>query len=134
MITAAHHELAARHLEGEVREGLRRVALVLAVDEAGVRVVLLELALDEVLDEVDRPARAPREHEDVAVEEVDGLGRQPAVELLGVVLGGHLQLDIVVGRLLRDAFLRHCPGRKPAFLAVKRPARPYKSPIQNRFT
>ncbi len=26
---------------------------------------------------------------------------------------------------------RHCPGRKPPFLAVKRPARPYKSPIQN---
>ena len=25
-------------------------------------------------------------------------------------------------------------GRKPPFLAVKRPARPYKSPIQNRFT
>ena len=28
----------------------------------------------------------------------------------------------------------HCPGRKPAFLVFKRPARPYKSPIQNRFT
>jgi hypothetical protein len=27
-----------------------------------------------------------------------------------------------------------CPGREPAFLAVERPARPYKSPIQNRFT
>jgi hypothetical protein len=28
-----------------------------------------------------------------------------------------------------------CPGRKPAFLVFKRPARPYKSPIQqNRFT
>jgi hypothetical protein len=24
-----------------------------------------------------------------------------------------------------------CPGRKPLFLAVKCPARPYKSPIQN---
>jgi hypothetical protein len=28
----------------------------------------------------------------------------------------------------------HCPGQKPAFLVFKRPARPYKSPIQNRFT
>jgi hypothetical protein len=28
----------------------------------------------------------------------------------------------------------HCPRRKPPFSAVKRPARPYKSPIQNRFT
>jgi hypothetical protein len=27
-----------------------------------------------------------------------------------------------------------CPGRKPPCLAVKRPARPYKSAIQNRFT
>ena len=27
-----------------------------------------------------------------------------------------------------------CPGRKPAFLCVKRPARPYKSPIQNVFS
>jgi hypothetical protein len=26
-----------------------------------------------------------------------------------------------------------CPGRKPPFMAVKRPARPYKSPTQNRF-
>jgi hypothetical protein len=25
----------------------------------------------------------------------------------------------------------HCPGRKPAFLVFKRPAHPYKSPIQN---
>jgi hypothetical protein len=27
-----------------------------------------------------------------------------------------------------------CPGRKPAFLVFKRPARPYKSPIQNGFS
>jgi hypothetical protein len=27
----------------------------------------------------------------------------------------------------------HCPGRKPPFSAVKRPARPYKSAIQNGF-
>jgi hypothetical protein len=33
-----------------------------------------------------------------------------------------------------DPDRRHCPGRKPPFSAVKRPARPYKSPIQNRFT
>ena len=29
---------------------------------------------------------------------------------------------------------RPCAGRKPPFSAVKRPARPYKSPIQNRCT
>ena len=28
----------------------------------------------------------------------------------------------------------HCPGRKPPFWAGKRPARPYKSGVQNRFT
>ena len=27
-----------------------------------------------------------------------------------------------------------CPGRKPSFSVVKRPARPYKSAIQNRYT
>jgi hypothetical protein len=32
-----------------------------------------------------------------------------------------------------EAF-HHCPGRKPLFLAVKRPARPYKSAIETRFT
>jgi hypothetical protein len=30
--------------------------------------------------------------------------------------------------------LASCPGRKPPFLTVKRPARPYKSAIENRFT
>jgi hypothetical protein len=30
--------------------------------------------------------------------------------------------------------VRHCPGRKPPFWAVRRPARPYKSPIQNVFS
>jgi hypothetical protein len=43
---------------------------------------------------------------------------RPAVE--AVVGGRALHLD--------------CPGRKPQFLAVKRPARPYKSAIENRFT
>ena len=28
----------------------------------------------------------------------------------------------------------HCPGRKPPFLVAKRPERPYKSAIENRFT
>ena len=27
----------------------------------------------------------------------------------------------------------HCPGQKPPFLVFTRPARPYKTPIQNRF-
>jgi hypothetical protein len=33
-----------------------------------------------------------------------------------------------------DALATDCPGREPPFLAVQRPARPFKSPIQNRFT
>jgi hypothetical protein len=37
---------------------------------------------------------------------------------------------LVVGRQRRQ----DCPGRKPPFLAVKRPARPYKSAIEKRFT
>jgi hypothetical protein len=42
--------------------------------------------------------------------------------------------DIVVGHLVEDALGPvHCPGRRPPFSAVKRPARPYKSAIQNRF-
>ena len=42
----------------------------------------------------------------------------------------------VTGELLEvglPGLARHCPGRNPPFLAVKRPARPYKSPIQTRF-
>jgi hypothetical protein len=42
-----------------------------------------------------------------------------------------LQPEQARASLLR---LAHCPGRKPPFLAAKRPARPYKSAIQNRFT
>ena len=47
-----------------------------------------------------------------------------------------------VPRLLRPVVRRHvpallvavlCPGRKPPFSAVKRPARPHESAIQNRF-
>jgi hypothetical protein len=38
-------------------------------------------------------------------------------------------LAVVVAGDLAD-----CPGRKPAFLVFKRPARPYKSPIQNGFS
>jgi hypothetical protein len=36
----------------------------------------------------------------------------------------------------REALLRPaaCPGQKPSLWAVKRPVRPYKSAIQNRFT
>ena len=37
-------------------------------------------------------------------------------ELAPLVAGGHL---------------RDCPGRKPPFLAVKRPPRPYKTAMQN---
>ena len=33
-----------------------------------------------------------------------------------------------------ESFMTIYPGRKPPFLAVKRPARPYKSAIQKRFT
>jgi hypothetical protein len=33
--------------------------------------------------------------------------------------------------VVAGALLVHCPGQKPPKRAVKRPARPYKSPIQN---
>jgi hypothetical protein len=29
---------------------------------------------------------------------------------------------------------RHCPGREPPLFAVKRPARPYETAIEKRFT
>jgi hypothetical protein len=51
--------------------------------------------------------------------ELGGLG--PAEGAVANPLGG-----LVV------AARAHCPGRKLPFLAVKRPARPYKSPIQHR--
>ena len=37
-------------------------------------------------------------------------------------------------RAERDDDLRPCAGRNPPFLAVKHPARPYKSAIENRCT
>jgi hypothetical protein len=48
------------------------------------------------------------------------------------------QLDLLLrGRRVLDTVLllrRACPGRQPQFWAVKRPARPCKSPTQNRLT
>jgi hypothetical protein len=38
------------------------------------------------------------------------------------------------GGALAAASAAHCPGQKPPFLAVKRPARPYKTAIQKQFT
>jgi hypothetical protein len=50
-----------------------------------------------------------------------------ALASLGVAEGAHR-------KWVRDPVDRdHCPGRKPPFWAVKRPARPYKSPTQNGF-
>jgi hypothetical protein len=40
--------------------------------------------------------------------------------------------EVVLGLLVLLLFL--CPGRKPPFLAVKRPVRPDKSAIKPRFT
>ena len=58
-------------------------------------------------------------------------------------LGHHLAAAANVGakRLVREGLrsldepglLVRCPGRKPPFFAVKRPARPYKSAIEKRF-
>ena len=48
-----------------------------------------------------------------------------AVEPVGVVLVGVLRDELEGGPL---------PGPETAVLAVKRPARPYKSAIENRFT
>ena len=39
-----------------------------------------------------------------------------------------------VGLLHAGEVVVRCVGRKPPFLAIKHPARPYKSAIQNRFT
>jgi hypothetical protein len=46
------------------------------------------------------------------------------------------ELDALVRhpKILPLVRLTYCPGRNPAFLTVKRPARPYKSTIENRFT
>ena len=77
-----------------------------------------------------------------ALEAGDELGLVGRAELLGrrrhllvpVLLldGRHRALDVGHARvdpllLLRPA----CPGQKPPFWAVKRPARPYKSATQN---
>ena len=44
------------------------------------------------------------------------------------------ELDVRGGGDRAEGVVRHhCPGHKPPFLAVKRPARPYKSAIENRF-
>ena len=45
-------------------------------------------------------------------------------------LGVHVRQ--VHGEVHRKA--DHCPGKKPPFLTVKRPARPYKNPVQNGFS
>ncbi len=67
-------------------------------------------------------------------------------ERVVVRLGDVLALDLAIlvqvehregklGRLGRGNFFVHCPGRKPPFLAVKRPARPaYKPAIERRCT
>ena len=78
-------------LEGEVAEGLRRLATDLAVDEARVGVVLDVVAVDEVLDVKERPLVAFVELVDAHHEDVDLLRRVVAVELLAPQLGIHLR-------------------------------------------
>jgi hypothetical protein len=60
----------------------------------------------------------------------------PAADKLLVLLLDVLVQHKVAARGVRP--LLHapadCPGRKPPFSAVKRPVRPYKNPIQHRFT
>jgi hypothetical protein len=55
-----------------------------------------------------------------------------------VVRVAHRQVKVKGEREAEDRDDHHCPGRKPQFLAAKRPARPYKNTckntIQNRFT
>jgi hypothetical protein len=45
--------------------------------------------------------------------------------------GGPVVGALVVVEEVGVLGVEHCPGRKPPFLAVKRPVRPYKSTIQN---
>ena len=45
---------------------------------------------------------------------------------------GYLMAHVGQAAVLEHA-VDHFPGQKPPFSAVKRPARPYKSPIQNEF-
>ena len=61
--------------------------------------------VEKSLDEVDRAPGALVHLEREAEEEVDALRRQPLVELVAVELRGHLELDVVVGGLLRDPAL-----------------------------
>ena len=42
--------------------------------------------------------------------------------------------DVAAGEAVLPVQPGVCPGRKPPLLAVKHPARPYKSAIRNRFT
>jgi hypothetical protein len=56
---------------------------------------------------------------------LDGVKRGPTGPL------GPLELAALDVACVRGG---HCPGREPPFLAVKRPARSYKSAIQKRFT
>jgi hypothetical protein len=48
--------------------------------------------------------------------------------------GGAVALAVREQRLQLGPPPADCPGRKPAFLVFKRPARPYKSPVQNGFS
>ena len=69
---------------------------------------------------------------------VTRLGLQSHRQSMRRVAGPHLLLRRSADQSSSSSIVltrsRNCPRRKPPFLAVKRPARPYKSPIQNRFS
>ena len=62
--------------------------------------------------------------------------RLKLAQLLGQLgVFSHFDDHVLAGLdLLAAAERRHCPGRKSPFLAVKRPARSYKTAIENLFT
>jgi hypothetical protein len=58
----------------------------------------------------------------------------PKANLHPLDLGFDLLLEVLLFLAQFIKFPLHCPGRKPAFLVYKRPARPHKSAIENLFT
>ena len=100
-------QLVVGALEGEVTEGLRRVAHVHVLHEARVRVVLDVLAVYEVLQVVQGLVGPLLELKDRHLEHVDLLGRIVAVVDLGEEFGVHLHLGVVEVVLAADVFGVH---------------------------
>mmetsp|Transcript_15616 Transcript_15616/g.51969 ORF Transcript_15616/g.51969 Transcript_15616/m.51969 type:complete len:395 (+) Transcript_15616:619-1803(+) len=103
-----HHQLAARGVEGEAREGVGRGAVqAVEVERAGVVVVLhVGAALDGALDTEEHLLAAALHLDHKRVQEVDRLWRREGVVVAREALGEHLHLDVgEVGPAARLALL-----------------------------